>query len=486
MKFARIIYLIFNTFICIGMQSFASNGDERLPEIKLKEGIANLNVIIDSYEPQDSLILKLGSFIPFGKQEYLNLSIPVDENGIADAEIDMAIPQLAYLRIGDLGADVLLAPGETVDVLINKSNDKLTIDSFKGYMSQTNTDINSVRVDDSKSSGVDLMTDLKVAKDPEERIRILHNEMDNRKSLINQMEISEGAKAILRMSAESEFLYWLNNFGVAFIGRQVYLDMIPLPPPDEYGEVIEKTNALLPAPPEGSIGTTEYFELLGAPYAGVMNDFGDYCSPDSVYTDQNGKPNLFNRDLYLAKEIIEGKSDYSQSFLLGKLTDPEIKVFVESVLEKQRKKAEELSSKENIYCHTYDEVAPDEILNRILGNYKDKNVVLDIWATWCTPCLIGHEQLKKYKEEIQDQDVVFVYITSTTSPLSLWENMIADISGEHYYLTSEQVESILKNYDSTGYPTYAIYDKTGNLIHKQVGYSGLDKMKNLINEVIGK
>ena len=231
------------------MQSFASNGDERLPEIKLKEGIANLNVIIDSYEPQDSLILKLGSFIPFGKQEYLNLSIPVDENGIADAEIDMAIPQLAYLRIGDLGADVLLAPGETVDVLINKSNDKLTIDSFKGYMSQTNTDINSVRVDDSKSSGVDLMTDLKVAKDPEERIRILHNEMDNRKSLINQMEISEGAKAILRMSAESEFLYWLNNFGVAFIGRQVYLDMIPLPPPDEYGEVIEKTNALLPAPP---------------------------------------------------------------------------------------------------------------------------------------------------------------------------------------------------------------------------------------------
>ena len=60
--------------------------------------------------------------------------------------------------------------------------------------------------------------------------------------------------------------------------------------------------------------------------------------------------------------------------------------------------------------------------------------------------------------------------------------MISDISGDHYYLTSEQMDAILKSYDSTGYPTYAIYDKERNLRQKITGYIGLAKMKAIIEE----
>ena len=55
--------------------------------------------------------------------------------------------------------------------------------------------------------------------------------------------------------------------------------------------------------------------------------------------------------------------------------------------------------------------------------------------------------------------------------------MIKEISGEHYYLTNEQYQSVLSQYESQGVPTYLIFDKNGNFIYKSVGYPGNETMK---------
>ena len=81
------------------------------------------------------------------------------------------------------------------------------------------------------------------------------------------------------------------------------------------------------------------------------------------------------------------------------------------------------------------------------------------------------------KEQMKGQDIQFVYITSPSSPLKAWQEMIKDIDGDHYYLTKEQYDYILNKYESEGIPTYAIYNTSGEQTYKNIGFPGTDVIR---------
>ena len=144
--------------------------------------------------------------------------------------------------------------------------------------------------------------------------------------------------------------------------------------------------------------------------------------------------------------------------------------------------AEELAGNESVFFKKYDEVAPEIILQTILNNYKGKAVLIDLWETWCGPCRAGHKTMAPMKEQMKGQNVQFIYIASPSSPPTTWQRMIKDIDGDHYYLTEEQNHYILSHYESSGIPTYAIYDTKGHQTYKSIGFPGLDTIKNEIEK----
>ena len=139
----------------------------------------------------------------------------------------------------------------------------------------------------------------------------------------------------------------------------------------------------------------------------------------------------------------------------------------------------------NVHYLDLAEVPRENILKTILDRYKGKTVVLDVWATWCGWCIKGHEEMAPYKEELKDKDIVFVYLTSSSSPFNRWMQYTSTVPGEHYYLTEEQDKYLSdKIWDSGGVPKYAIYDKDGNQLYKQVGWGGLDMIKTEIEKAL--
>jgi len=54
-------------------------------------------------------------------------------------------------------------------------------------------------------------------------------------------------------------------------------------------------------------------------------------------------------------------------------------------------------------------------------------------------------------------------------------------AGEHYYLTPHQFEEENRVFGNDGnVPMYVIYDPSGKVVFRQVGYDGMEKLKTAL------
>jgi peroxiredoxin len=101
-----------------------------------------------------------------------------------------------------------------------------------------------------------------------------------------------------------------------------------------------------------------------------------------------------------------------------------------------------------------------------LSDLKGKVVYMDIWATWCRPCLEEMKKGKKLKEAFADnKDVVFLYV-SIDKEEQKWKNYVKSnhISGVHLISREGTEEGILERYDVPYIPRFVLIDKEGNIV----------------------
>lgn len=132
----------------------------------------------------------------------------------------------------------------------------------------------------------------------------------------------------------------------------------------------------------------------------------------------------------------------------------------------------------------------DELLKSIKVSFPGKYIIIDLWATWCMPCLANmpHSKDLQHQSEKEKLPVVFVYLcTDGQSSETVWQNKIAELGqpGEHVFVQNNQMNELLTLFNGSGYPTYVIINPKGEADTQTINLNrriDLDGLKKLIME----
>ena len=118
--------------------------------------------------------------------------------------------------------------------------------------------------------------------------------------------------------------------------------------------------------------------------------------------------------------------------------------------------------------------APEFTLPDLNGNmvsltdYKGRVVLLNIWATWCLPCVEEMPSMEKLHQEMKDEDFIILAVSID----SLGEEVVIPFVKKHnlsFTVLVDKKATLKKRYQATGVPESIIIDREGRVVEKVIG-----------------
>ena len=209
--------------------------------------------------------------------------------------------------------------------------------------------------------------------------------------------------------------------------------------------------------------------------------------------DKYGMAGTFMNDLFLSQDIVYKMENVQKDIKLGKLGESQnptldymsknvgeslagiqnVKV-AQNIVEEYRKfvKATETAAEDTGNKWTEEQTA---LWNRIVSPYKGNTLFLDFWGMSCGPCRSGMMSQKKLVEEMKDEKVKFLYITTADQKSSAEKWMTENnIKGEHVYITRNEWKQFETMINFTAIPRGTLVSKEGKLIEQDFEISNFN------------
>lgn len=121
-----------------------------------------------------------------------------------------------------------------------------------------------------------------------------------------------------------------------------------------------------------------------------------------------------------------------------------------------------------------------------LESLKGKYVYIDVWATWCAPCLKEVPSLKKVEEQYQGKNIQFVSISvDNIKDRQKWSNLVntKQLGGIQLLADMDFNSEFIKAYEIKEIPRFILIDPNGNIINSNAPKPSEIKLIDLFNEL---
>lgn len=121
---------------------------------------------------------------------------------------------------------------------------------------------------------------------------------------------------------------------------------------------------------------------------------------------------------------------------------------------------------------------PPERGVRTLADYRGRVVLLNVWATWCTPCREEMPSLERLHREFAPSGLSVVAVSVDDAGGAREIRAFATELGLTFDVVHDSTRAIDKAYQLTGYPVTVLIDREGRIRRRQVGAVQWDSYAN--------
>jgi len=121
-----------------------------------------------------------------------------------------------------------------------------------------------------------------------------------------------------------------------------------------------------------------------------------------------------------------------------------------------------------------------------LESLKGKFVYIDVWATWCGPCVAEIPALNEIEKAYHRKNIEFVSISiDERKDFDKWKKMVADkeLKGIQLIADNAWESDFVKKYAIDGIPRFILIDTEGKIVSADAPRPSDAKLKELLNEV---
>ena len=170
-------------------------------------------------------------------------------------------------------------------------------------------------------------------------------------------------------------------------------------------------------------------------------------------------------------------------------TNPEFFASIEngynSELEYLKKRRADLAALPQPGEDPFDFTFPDREGNDVsLSDFVGSVVYVDVWATWCGPCVAEIPHLIEIEEEYVDQNITFLGVSVDTDSVA-WTNFIdeKELHGVHIN-TGAWNTQMMDDYAINGIPRFMVFDANGKVVDLDAPRPSSDELRPLFDGLL--
>ncbi len=122
-----------------------------------------------------------------------------------------------------------------------------------------------------------------------------------------------------------------------------------------------------------------------------------------------------------------------------------------------------------------------------LTDFKGKYVYIDVWATWCGPCLKEIPHLKEIEEQYHDKNIVFVSLSiDKQADHDKWEQLVTKeaLGGVQLIADKEWESDFTVSYNIKSIPRFILIDPKGNVVKADAPRPSEAALQNLLDKIL--
>ncbi|MBN2833338.1 MAG: redoxin family protein [Candidatus Delongbacteria bacterium] len=146
---------------------------------------------------------------------------------------------------------------------------------------------------------------------------------------------------------------------------------------------------------------------------------------------------------------------------------------------------ENLSIPKDAILSKYESNSGEEIFSKIIENNKGKVIYVDIWATWCSPCIKLFNHSQRMHEMFNNENITFVYLCCRSSEEN-WKNVIKrhQVIGTHILLNQKQNDELQTMFSIDALPQFVLIDSDGKIVNNHAPKPDSEEILNDIKKLL--